>query len=402
MIASSQMRNLVIKRCVIGSIFLICLSVSAQFNAGRLVTEKFYTEIPFEYVHNKIVIEATMNGVKGRYLFDTGAMCILFKDSAAHQFAKSSDMRIGDATGKKRWAQVVQVPLIEVGGLAYENLPALYVETFEGPFRCLGYKGIIGSNLLRFGAFKVDWQKRRLIIADSYQTLGAGSMLSAKLYADKKQSSPFVKVKVNDKNIKWVLVDTGSDDSFSLYAPTASWLIKKGVLGQADYSSTGSNSHGAWGAGQHARSFFKALDLEIGNTWLTKVSVETSSGKSKIGMKLLEKGNFILDYPQKRIFFEEHSDDSPITIEGFGIDLIMLNEQFLVNGVWIGTAAEAGGVEKGDVVENIEGMNFSDKTICEAFLTLKELTRNRQELTFFLRKSDAQETYKITLKRIKI
>lgn len=187
-------------------VFLLIVSFpcKAQFNAGSINTEKFYTELPFEYEHDKIVIEATMNGVKGRYLLDTGAMCILFKDSTEQELDVIQVMNVGDASGKKQKAEVIRLPIIEIGSLKYSNIPALYVDEFAGPFKCLGYKGLIGSNLLRFGAFKIDWDQQKIIIADSFQSIGCKVDDGVKMHVNKQQSSPFAKVKVNDKNIKWV------------------------------------------------------------------------------------------------------------------------------------------------------------------------------------------------------
>lgn len=388
--------------CGLFLLFLIASHAGAQFNQGCLKSDHFYTELPFEYVHNHIVIEACINGVNGRYLLDTGAMCILFKDSTEFQFDKTHEMNIGDASGKKQKAQVVQMPLIEVGDLQYENIPTLYVDVFEGPFKCLDYKGIIGSNLLRFGAFKIDWEQQKIILAESYQALGETDVSGAKMHVNKQQSSPYIKTRINGKNIKWVLLDTGSTDGFSMYESTADWLTKKDALEDAAYVSTGTNSHGAWGAGDYQQSIYSNLDIQIGNLELSGVSVETSAGKSKIGMKIFEQGSFILDYPQKRFFIDIKKEHQPVLIESFGIDLIMEDDQFVINGIWKGTQAEDAGIEKGDVVVGIEGFDLENKSTCDVFLTLRELTRKRDELIFYIRKPDANESRAVTLPRIKI
>ncbi|MCT4648138.1 MAG: retroviral-like aspartic protease family protein, partial [Carboxylicivirga sp.] len=319
---------------IIGCLCSIHSMSLAQFNGGQLVSEKFYTEIPFEYVHDKIVIQASMNGIEGRYLFDTGAMCILFKDSAQHGIKPYRQIKIGDATGKKQEAGVVLIASIQIGDLNYKDIPTLNVEMFEGPFKCLGYKGIIGSNLLRFGAFKIDWQSRKMIIADSYQTIGTKNLAESKLSVNKQQSSPHLKVKVNKKAIKWVLLDTGSGDSFSLNNQTAKWLTKKKAIGSPGYQSSGTNSHGAWGAGDYQTKIYNDLNLELGNNVFESVVVETTGGSSKVGMKVLELGDFIIDYPQKRFFFNHTDPAHHLTIDSFGIDFIMQNDQFVVNGVW--------------------------------------------------------------------
>ncbi|MBK3518042.1 aspartyl protease family protein [Carboxylicivirga marina] len=388
------------------SSLLLCLMFSlgahAQFNSGRILNDDFYAEIPFEYEHDKIVINATMNGVEGRYLLDTGAMCILFKDSVKHDFINLNEMNVGDASGKKQQSQVVQMPSIKVGQLQYENIPTLYVDMFTGPFKCLGYKGIIGSNLLRFGAFKIDWEAQKLIIADSYKAFGADKSNSSKMFINKQQSSPFVKMKVNGKNIKWVLVDTGSGDSFAMYNETAAWLRQKEVIASPLYESSGTNSHGAWGAGSYQMTIYNDLKLELGKSTIFKHSiVETSSGKSKIGMKLLNQKDFVIDYPNKRFFFDVGEVNETIEFKSFGLDIIMEGDSFVVNGVWKGTDAESFGVVKGDLIEDIEGVGFKQKSTCEVFLGLKELTQNRDELTFHFINEKTQSRKIVTLSRIK-
>jgi len=377
------------------------VSAFSQFNGGVINTDNFYTEVPFEYVQDKIVIHASMNGVEGRYLLDTGAMCILFKDSTEQQFANSQEMKIGDANGKKQQAQTVVMPWIQVGELRYENIPALYIEMFDGPFKCLGYKGIIGSNLLRFGAFKIDWSAQKIIIADSYEALGGEFENSSKLRVNKQQSSPFVKVKVNGKSIKWVLLDTGSGDSFSLYDKSAQWLDKKNAIKAPAYVSSGTNSHGAWGAGQHQTRIYNNVELAIGHVNFNNSIIETSAGKSKIGMKALGLGDFIIDYQQKRFFFDLNKTKQAWTIESFGVDLIMENDRFIVNGIWSGSEAEKQGIEKGDVLEEVAGMRFSEISSCDVFLSLKDITKDKNQLAFYFRKPNEEQAKKYTLSRIR-
>ena len=387
-----------------GIILIIVFSTfvaRAQFNGGIHTNgDKFYAELPFEYVYDKIVINASIDGVEGRYLLDTGAMCILFKDSTQLSFTQSQEIRIGDATGKKEMAQLVVSRNIKVGGLSYQNIPILYVDVFEGPFKCLGYKGIIGSNLLKFGAFKIDWQKQYLVIADSYQTISGKEDKGSKLKVNKQQSSPFVKMKINDKDIKWVLIDTGSGDSFALWNKTADWLLKRDIISTPVYVSDGTNSHGAWGAGEYDSQIYSEMNLEIGQSFFNDAIIEAGAGKSKIGMKVLEQGDFMLDYPQKRFFFNVVEPKKVMT-RSFGIDIIMKDDQFIVNGVWQGSKADSLGIEKGDILVDVEGVSFKTKSACEVFLSLKDITEDKEELSFMIQKGEGEVVEKYQLSRIK-
>jgi len=388
------------KLSLIALALLIVFPALSQFNTGSLSSANFHTEIPFEYEHNKIVIEASFNGVKGRYLVDTGAMCILFKDSThAKTYPFIQEMNVGDASGKKQKAEIVRMPSIQVGDLVYKDIPTLYVDMFPGPFKCLGYDGIIGSNLLRFGAFKIDWETSKMIIADTYQSLGEEKINSSKMHVNKTQSSPFVKVEVNGKGVKWVLLDTGSGDSFSLETATANWLKRKAILDAPLYVSSGTNSHGAWGAGEYSTSIYK-ITTKIGKVIFNNAIIESGEGKSKVGMDVFELGDFIFDYPQKRFFFSVDKADPKLTIQSFGIDLIMENDTFVVNGLWDNTLAAQSDISKGDVVLDVEGLDFSKLTPCEVFTSMKDFAENKDELTFLYRKPDGTETREVTLKRI--
>jgi hypothetical protein len=309
-------------------------------------------------------------------------------------------MSIGDATGKIKKAKWVTVSQITVGELSYYDIPILYVDVFEGPFKCLGYKGIIGSNLLRFGAFKVDWQKQQLIIADSYQTIEGEKVKGSKLKVNKQQSSPFVKVHVNDKDIKWVLIDTGSGGSFALWNKTADWLQSRNAIDAPVYVSDGTNSHGAWGAGEYETQIYKQMNLQIGQSLFDNAIIEAGADKSKIGMKVLEQADFILDYPQKRFFFNV-GDSQPIRTRSFGIDIIMKDDQFVVNGVWQGSEADSLGIEKGDILVDVEGVDFKIKSPCDVFLSLKDITEDKEQLNFMIQKGDEGEVEMYQLSRIK-
>jgi len=373
----------------------------SQFNKGTLSSTNFYTEVPFLYEHNKVVIEASFNGIKGRYLLDTGAMCILFKDSTHKQtFPVIQKMNVGDASGKKQLTEVVSMPKIQIGDLEYKDIPTLYVDMFPGPFKCLEYDGIIGSNLLRFGAFKLDWKSQRMIIAKSCQVFGEQKKNGSKMKVNKMQSSPFVNIELNGKGLKDVLLDTGSGDAFSLQSSSANWLMQKAVIDEPLYVSSGTNSHGAWGAGEYITRIYDGLNVEIGGVEFSQAVIESGDGKSKIGMEVFELGDIILDYPQRRFFFNVDQPDVEMTVQSFGIDLVMRNDTFLVNGVWENTLAAQSDIKKGDVIVDVAGLNFSELSVCDIFTSIKGYAKNKDKLTFLYRKPNQEEVKQVTLERI--
>nr|WP_321452022.1 aspartyl protease family protein [uncultured Carboxylicivirga sp.] len=389
-------------------VFIFICSTSAQkrfsFNQGNIQQEEFYQTIPFEYYLNKVIIEANVNGVKGRYIVDTGAMCIVFKDSTKHQnFTKIGRIPISDANGIRKESEIVLLDTIRLGDLVYTNIPALSTEALEGPLKCFGVDGMIGSNLLRFGAFKLDMKEKNLILTDSYKKFGLSTKEGQKLGLSKMQSSPYIRVSLNGWYQYGVLVDTGSSAIYMFNQSVVDKLRKKSVFNKPAYQSSGTNSQGAWGLDSVdiTTNIWQVDEVKVADVSFTNLQLRSDETSSRIGMKLMENGELVLDYPKKRFFFHSYSQvNDAISKLGFGIDFASINDTIKVNGIWLDTPAAEKGVTKGDVLVDIKGLHFEDKELCEIFTQLSMITQQKNELEFVFRRKDSGEEYSVLLERL--
>jgi len=354
---------------------------------------------------DKIIIEAEVNGVKGRYIVDTGAMCIVFKDSTNEQnYDVIRRMNIEDANDRKKETEIVQVNNIRIGELEYYNIPALYIKPFAGLLKCFDVDGMIGSNLLRFGAFKIDVKNKKLYLANSYKDFNLRKKQGGKLYVNRIQSSPFIALTLNGKKQHGVLFDTGSAGIYSFNENVAKQMQIKGLFDQPAYESNGTNSQGAWGLDSTdiQTQIWRVNHLQLANAEFTNLLLRSDHASSRIGMELLENGEFILDYPNKRFFFHPYKlVTEKLSVAGFGIDFASINDTIRVNGIWSGTIAEQRGILKGDILVNIRGFDLREAELCEMFFLLKQLALNKDELEFVFRREDSTEEYSVVLQRLK-
>ncbi|MBS2097503.1 aspartyl protease family protein [Carboxylicivirga linearis] len=393
---------------ILSSILFLTLC-SAQkkftFNQGSISTDQFYEVLPFEYLMDKIIIEAEVNGVRGRYIVDTGAMCIVFKDTANnHNYNVIRRINIEDANDRKKETEIVQVNKIRIGELEYYNIPALYIEPFVGLLKCFDVDGMIGSNLLRFGAFKIDVKNEKLYLADSYKDFNLQKKQGGKLYVNKVQSSPFISLKMNGKKQNGVLIDTGSGGIYSFNENVAKQMQQKGLFNQPAYESNGTNSQGAWGLDSTdiQTQLWRVNNLQVANADFTNLLLRSDHASSRIGMELLENGELVVDYPKKRFFFKPYkSVTEGLSVAGFGIDFASINDSIRVNGLWSGTIAEQQGISKGDVLVDIKGFDLRDADLCQKFFLLKDLAFNKNELDFIFRRKGSDDEYSVVLQRLK-
>ncbi len=392
-------------RSVFTLLTILCVShlALAQLNKGHVLKKNYYAEIPFEYIKDKIIIEAQVNGRKGRFILDTGAPCIVFRDSSRMILPKLQDLHVRDANNNRQLTEVVNLEHIQLGDVEFDNIPAIYSDPFPMPFSCFEVDGYIGSNVLRFGAFKVDWARQVVIIADSFKDFNHTRKEGVKLLVNKIQSSPYIRIKLNEKLSETVLIDTGSDDFYSLSNGHLNYFQSKGFLkDQIHYKSTGNSSHGMGGADHSSQgSSIVSIDaFKLTDASFKNLVIRTTHSSSRIGMELLRKGNFILDYRHKRFFFEATDSINTYQEKSFGVDLIVKNDTFRVGGVWQGTIADSMGVKAGDIIVDIDSLSLARMAPCEAFFNLGEYTQGKSSITLYYRKEQEEEIRHVRLNRI--
>lgn len=146
-------------------------SQSSVLKKGKVMSKGFVAEIAFEMFRGHIIIPATVHGHTYRFMFDTGAPNMFVKDLFLDT-VPSSSIEMSDTHQQRGNVNIGVIDKITLGGIDFDGYGALEFDfSTPFPFRCYGIMGIIGSNLFRGLAVKIDYGAKKLIVTDRINNL---------------------------------------------------------------------------------------------------------------------------------------------------------------------------------------------------------------------------------------
>lgn len=209
-------------RC--SALFLFTITYSLHALAQTPVAEQTPIEVPFEFIHDSIVVQATVNG-HGPFsmLLDTGADPSIVELGTAKsiglKIAATGQQGSGGGTGANL-AYETSLPLIQLGGLTASNVDALAMDLSKlssALGRPVG--GVLGYSLLKGRIVQIDYPNRTVRLrASAPSCAGAtrrhpsGCTTLSFRYEDDILASG---VTVDGKPVT-TNVDTGSNSNFQL------------------------------------------------------------------------------------------------------------------------------------------------------------------------------------------
>lgn len=134
-------------------LFLINTTYSQKVNLnfGKTKSKNYYTEIPFEFINDKIIVPVYINGNKYRFLLDTGSPNIISKE--IYNIIKPKLVKtivVTDSSNKKENLDLVSVKKLNFENITFEKVGTLVYDLASNPiFKCFDINGFIGSNMLR-------------------------------------------------------------------------------------------------------------------------------------------------------------------------------------------------------------------------------------------------------------
>lgn len=272
--------------------------------------------IPFEYVSNEIVINATINDrVTMRFLVDTGATQSILDQKLAQSIGQYKESNFAITTGSGHMKMnYMSLDKLDLGELTLKDIPVA-VTNLSSFSHLIGNKpaGLLGANILKRFAVTVDYEKRQLILGDPN---GISVPSGAKIVRTKPAlgvSGLAVDGVIDGKVKATCLVDTGAafnNISESVVKPILpSALLPVGeVLGLDGRKITTSSVR------------FKSLSLDdvtIDNPVFsvspssTKVPAGLFSGGTRLavlGNPLWSKYRLTIDYRGQRLILEQNED----------------------------------------------------------------------------------------------
>lgn len=330
----------------------------AQQASGRVCDT-----IPYEFVYNKIIIPVTVNGVKVKYIIDTGGQTGTMREVAVDMKATSTGAarNVSDVNSLGQTFETGILKDVELSpNYKLSRLETMIFPT-NGFFRDLGVAGILGGDAFAQSVITFDARNKIMIIDYPYRPLKLKITDGVNMYPGKAHHS-IVDVDFGGM-VKRVLFDTGASGFLLLssgdYADLKD-IVKNEKVTQA---------FGVGGVGISGLNLEKPVEIDkvivgeldfLGKKFTDVGSVTINMGMSILGVDLLQYGKVIIDYMRNRFYFFPY-DDATSNMGGapklWEIGILPAKGQFVVTSVWDSAKDR---FTLGDQVVNINGKDLSD------------------------------------------
>ena len=358
--------------------------------------QQFYVEIPYEEVRNQVVLKATVEGVEGRYILDTGApSCITYS-----RFMKCADKQVTekgivDAHGQQSSMRQAMMNSFVVGHVNIEKLPVLVME--EGHLiELFDVDGIIGNNILSFMVVRIDSKRKVVIFTNTAESFNISPRNLIKIVPNK-QRQVFLDIHLGNGATEQIMFDTGSGTFYELNEPSYDALKECSSM---ELLSTGFGALGVGAAGMEQASKkyrVKVREMKIGTGKFSNVTTSTMVGPcSRIGAKLLDYGIVTIDYPNGYFYFEPFEAE-PVDMyrKSWNADITLGGNELIIGCVWDSMRKVLQG---GEQVVEINGKRFGKVDPKEVLTSSSFMKMEGEESTIVVIGKDGKEK-KVILKQ---
>ncbi|MES2428566.1 MAG: retropepsin-like aspartic protease [Bacteroidota bacterium] len=333
-----------------------------KLNQGGAIIKNYYTEIPYQMINGKILIDVELGGKKHKFIFDTGAPTAIRATLAAQLKATAlGKAPVGDLSGKSDSLSLVKVDGLKIGEVTFSGIPCL--GSIPDFMDCFGADGFIGSNLLRNSIVGIQIVKHVLVITDQPEKLMLDKQQAAPMVVDSIQSNPQLAVNINGL-VGSIPFDTGMKNFMNFREEWMKALQNKNIAFEVTDKGFGSSVIGAFGNQANEEKYLlKFPAVQIGNARFEHVYSETTKdGIPVIGTRLLDYGNIILDYINKQYYFYPRTATIDMEEKHWPFNLTFKDGKLLIAMLW---NKGSGLVKLGEQVLTIEGKDYSHVDFCD-------------------------------------
>ena len=327
-----------------------------------LVEKEYIKEIPFTFDYRVPIIKATIKGNEYHFLFDTGMPTALSKDIIKEYHLKSTQSGVGrDVNGNTSNENYVTIDEIKVGGISFKNIETLAVDLKNGfELKCLNIDGVIGNNLILNAIWEIDYKNKIIRLTNTKSLLNIADdtvVLNFKTNKKRKQNSPKIDLVINNKKIKSVKFDTGSNGGLNMPFDFFSKVLdpKKSI------ESFGSTSASLYGKGK-SKKYIDAnvRSIKMGSIQLNDQIVSFNSKTPLVGSRFLKGYKIVIDYKEHKIYMTKQQNQENFTIENFGFLYSVVDNKAIVSKVYKSAKAYNKEIRLGDEIIKINDLNVAE------------------------------------------
>ena len=279
-------------------------------------TPKPLVEVPFEFVHNQIVVPVKIGG-KGPYnmLIDTDTDPSAIDAATARDLGLVTGNKGGTATGGGTEVNTIyptHLPTVELGSLLARDVAAVTIDLTKISERAgRPIQGVLGFSFLKDRIVQIDYpnSKLRFFTESPYPRIQMGANTVNQVSFPLRREDGVVMVDsvfVNDQKMRATL-DTGSSSTFNLTPEGVALLNLEDQSQPGDSTSVGYN-----GEYENKRGILKSVRLGRvtvesvqANFWLPKTGHDNLKYQVNIGNGFFQDFVMTFDFKNKLVVFEK-------------------------------------------------------------------------------------------------
>lgn len=343
-------------------LFLVCescsqIKVSLLMKQGRVDADNFIEQVEYQTVSNVIILNAQVNGLAGRFLFDTGAPCVL-----SPEFARRAGIDIvarQRATDSQQSSQEIgfgKIEQFQIGAISFREIGAAIADlNTSTDMRCLKLDGVIGANLARLAAWQIDFASHTLTIRD--QTFPGEYDISIP-FKTNYYGTPEISLRVGAITVDGLTVDTGSNGEITL----PKILLKEfGGRSGVNYREFGFGSSGIFGQGRVDTTYIQNNTVSLENLNTSTIVRFYNTDEKLIGNAFWKRYHLTIDWKSKALYLRDiQLEDDEIVLPPFRVGYH--DNKFIIASVITGRLPDSLGFHPGAVIVRWKNINTSKLT----------------------------------------
>jgi hypothetical protein len=353
---NKRMLNMKFKVFLCGIFTLAFMSGYAQQQPAKRVCDTIH----YEFIQDKIVIPVIVNGVKVKYIVDTGGQTGTDWEhvKAMGGVATGASNAISDHNDKKQLYQMAKVKNVQLSPNYMLAEMKTMVLPVIGSFKSIGVVGILGGDAFAQSVVTFDAREQIMVINYPYRPDRLKITDGVEMFPGSTHHSI---INMNLGGVeKRVLFDTGADGFLLLTADDFKDIEDAG-RGEKTAHGFGINGVGLEGLSKPVEmSKVNVKEVTVLDKKFTNAgSVISDKSTTIVGVDLLEYGKVVIDYMRNRFYFFPF--DSEIADLGgapktWNVSILPANERFEITTVWDSMKDV---VTFGDQVININGTDIT-------------------------------------------
>jgi hypothetical protein len=347
--------------------------IQADPTAAKLLTgastetSDYLASVHFQLTQNTIRLNAHAGTAAGArsFILDSGAPMTISPALAAELgLDAAGSIALEGPAGGHDTVTLTRIPRVEIAGLHFLDVGSV-IDWVLPPdeLACLSREGLIGASLLQAAIWQIDFQSGVITITDTLSRLPGLDRASRMPFirADA-AGSPRISVGVSNSQDLSLLIDLGFNGSLAI--PTATLEAAGDRITDAAPEERGRSAATVLGDAQSATRIARVSELRLGDLQLRDFPVITGPAVSDfhVGIEFLRHFRVTIDWLNDQLYLELREPEETLYYDfaNYGFTPKLADNGLIVGAIWSGSAADKAGLELGDRLVEIDGLDTID------------------------------------------